>query len=503
MSLTCGGPVEASRVIDGVHMTLSRRGFLAAVGLAVTPWSWKKLFAHRAKSYPGRLMSLPGARTATSVTVSSQVTGGATTIDLAYSAQATKRGMPHGDVQYVTGTIDANSYVQHTASDLLPDTRYYARLSTSPGVFVGPQIRFRTNPVAGFTRTFVFACCQMNAKNNFKALDSQLPVQLAWQDMLAYDPDLGWFVGDYGYWGAGLSDSDPFSKHLGLYARQTAGLSQMRPAMSQWCWDQMSDDHEISANNGDSTDSLIRQNNIIAMRTFFALHPLADPNEPKRSTYGSYMLNPRIRIVLLDAESMDRSPGEAPDDADKTFLGAPQDAWLRDLLVQPAVLNILICGKSFIGEGNPASYDKIWAYSTWRRAYSDFVTSTLTTDGLPINTVWMGGDRHANAYCSAANNPYGTGPVWLGSGVAQHSLFQDVGETYDWFYGFNTEQRQPVMQYLQGEISDDDAGTITLTGHSREVHDTWDFENSVMTDPATWVMTDGGTATDTWTYTVG
>lgn len=479
---------------------ITRRSVLTAAALSA--WPWTAEWSVSGSTYAGRLISLPGARTTTSATVSSLVTGGATSISLAYSATATTAGIPTGDVGYVPGIVDADSFVQHTATDLLPDTRYYARLSTSPGVFVGAKIGFRTNAVGAFTRTFVYASCQSNRKSNPVAVESTAPVQLAWRDMRAYDPDLGWFTGDYGYWGSGLRATDPYTKHLGLYVGQTVKMSEMRSAMSQWCWDQMADDHEISGNNGDSGDSMIRQTNIVAMRTFFALHPLADPSEPKRSTFGSYMLNPRIRVVMLDAESMDRTPGAAPDDADKTFLGAPQDAWLRDLLVQPAVLNILICGKSFLGESDTGlDIDKIWCYQTWRQSYADFLSTNLTLDGLPINTVWMGGDRHANGYCSAPNNPYGTGPVWLGSGASQHSLPLVPGESYDWSYGFSTELRQPVMQYLRGTISDDGAGAITLSGNSREVHNTWDFANRVQTDPAAWAITDGGTASDTWQYT--
>ncbi|MDX6296681.1 MAG: alkaline phosphatase [Nocardioidaceae bacterium] len=479
--------------------TISRRGALTAAALSAWPWAAQK--STSASTYAGRLISLPGARTTTTATVSSLVTGGATSISLAYSATATKVGIPTGDVGYVPGIIDADSYVQHTATGLLPDTRYYARLSTSPGVFVGPRIRFRTNAVGAFTRRFVYGSCQNNLKANPVAVGNTDPIQLAWGDMQAYDPDLGWFTGDYGYWGSALKATDPDTRHLGCYEAQTVKFDEMRSAMSQWCWDQMADDHEISGNNGNSGNSMIRQTNIIAMRRFFALHPLADPNEPKRSAYGSYLLNPRIRVVLLDAESMDRTPGEAPDDSAKTFLGPPQDAWLRDLLVQPAALNILICGKSFLGESDTGlDIDKIWCYKTWRQSYADFLSSNLTLDGLPINTVWMGGDRHANGYCSAPNNPYRTGAVWLGSGTSQHSLPLVPGESYDWSYGFSTELRQPVMQYLQGTISDDGAGTITLSGHSREVHDTWDFTNHVQTDPAAWEITDGGSASDTWQY---
>ena len=95
-------------------------------------------------------------------------------------------------------------------------------------------------------------------------------------------------------------------------------------------------------------------------------------------------------------------------------------------------------------------------------------------------------------------------PARCGSGAERRNIRCPwfPGESYDWSYGFSTELRQPVMQYLRSAItSDDGGGNITLSGNSREVHNTWDFANRVQTDPAAWAITDGGTASDTWQYT--
>ncbi|MGI8702314.1 MAG: alkaline phosphatase D family protein, partial [Nocardioidaceae bacterium] len=365
---------------------------------------------------------------------------------------------------------------------------------------IGKPIRFRTDPdgSAPFTRTWAYTSCQVLPASNPLYADGS-KVQIGWQGICDYGPDLGWFSGDYGYWSKAVGPTSPYTDHLKQYRKQTNAFPLMAKAMSMCCWDQESDDHEFGNYNPDSFNNPVKQANTVAMEKFFAMHPMADQGSPRRGAYGSYMFGSRIRVVLLDAESMDRSPSADPDGPAKTFLGAPQDAWLRDLLVNhPVALNIVICGKGFLGESDtPAtSADKIWNYPTWRRTYAQMIRDNA------VPTVWMGGDRHFNGYCSAANNPYGTGPVWLGSGISASSHLKASGENYNWTYGDSITSRvqSPVMQYLQGTLSDDNAGTITLTGTSREVHDTWDYTTSMMTDPAGWVLTDGDTATDTWRY---
>ena len=194
---------------------ITRRSVLTAAALSAWPWTTE--WSVSGSTYAGRLISLPGARTTTSATVSSLVTGGATSISLAYSATATTAGIPTGEVGYVPGIVDADSFVQHTATDLLPDTRYYARLSTSPGVFVGAKIGFRTNAVGAFSRTYAsMPPAKSNRKSNPVAFGSTAPLQARMtRGIRAYDPDLGWFTGDYGYWGSGFRGMDPCTKTLG------------------------------------------------------------------------------------------------------------------------------------------------------------------------------------------------------------------------------------------------------------------------------------------------
>lgn len=134
-------------------------------------------------------------------------------------------------------------------------------------------------------------------------------------------------------------------------------------------------------------------------------------------------------------------------------------------------LNLVLCGKAWLGEAihdAPASadeYDKIWTYPTWRQTFA----TAMQNAAPPVELVWLGGDRHAVAYCSGPNNPLGGFPCLIGSGWSEHSLHPHDGEDYDYAWPWNSPDYDPagpqwaVAQYVRGTLTDDMAGTITMT----------------------------------------
>lgn len=459
---------------------------------------------------PAPVWSIPGWPTHNSIAVQSLVNSAAT-ISLAYSTNLSVDNDPVTPTYSSVQTIDANSgLVRHSITGLTSATTYYAKLSPTAGVFAGDVIKFKTlpAPATAFTTKIVVGSCQRNAAGS--------ETDIAYLDALAYDADLQWHLGDLAYMGAGLDKRDPWTRHLSKYTSHIVALSSMRQLMQQTASCYLGDDHEFSSNNGESNDSTdtgkVRAVAIDAMQRIFPMYPLGDTaaQASKRGLYGTAMLGSNVRLIWLDGESLDRSLGTLTDSSTKTFIGATQEAWLRNTLTQPAVVNVIITGKSLLGTSaalpDAANLDKPWNYGTWRADLANYIATTLTIDAKPIKVIWVGGDRHANAYVSKADNPIMPGhPAIIASGWEQHGLPQKPGEDYTASYGWDDAKVAPSVQYVQMTIADNNGGVgsglITMTFKSRETHNT--YSGGAETDPAGWTIVDGWggtTYTETWTY---
>jgi hypothetical protein len=396
--------------------------------------------------------------------------------------------------------------LRHTVDDptVLADTQYYAALSTGPAntpAFVGDPIHFKTHPhpSAGFTMKIAVGSCQG------WALDPGPEKSICWPDILAWEPDKLWDIGDFHYEGA---YPDQFT-HEGetisswrvwarMYWAQLDLLPEMRKARARVVEDQLGDDHDFSKNDGDSFDSPYRKAHITAMTRVFPLVPGPD-NAAGKGLWATYQINDRVRVILLDGQSLERSVGDDPDEPGdppaKTFLGATQDAWLTEILLQPMTLNLVVCGKSWIGDeshnnkctGDPYyncsnDRDKIWNYSAWRRWFANWVVTHRTVDN-PINMVWIGGDRHAAGYAPRQDSdPLRPFPTYLSSGWHQGRLEIHAGEeVYAPRVGFRESGKvgkvSPAVQYVRLYLKDDPVRReVLLTGQIRHriVKDRWE-----------------------------
>lgn len=188
-------------------------------------------------------------------------------------------------------------------------------------------------------------------------------------------------------------------------------------------------------------------------------------------------------MLILDAESLDRSIGASTDNSSKTFLGATQDAWLLNKLQNEQVtLNILICSKAWIATTVTPPYDlsdqdKVWVYGVWR----DTLANTIATwnANIPlgkkrINILLIGGDRHKIGYVPGSGNLWGGFPCYVGSGWSAHHLDARTGEIgapngYHPVYEGHKVSGQPwlTMQYIRGTIRDMGLGGVDVTGELR------------------------------------
>lgn len=456
--------------------------------------------------------SIPGEPTTTDIVVVSQVFG-VPSLKLAYSETLNSNNEPVNPTYLDGSSPTPTGLITHSVHGLRPFVKYYARLATSTGNFIGDVISWRTFPATGmsFAMKIALVSCQSNP--------GQSLTQIGWQDIINWDPDMVFMIGDFMYKGAGLSPSDPWTEHLDNYNSTLTNLTVMRKAIAHAGHSDLADDHEISGDNGDSNISTstgqVRAVSIYAMQQIFATYPTGDtrPPDSKHGLYRSFMMGDHVRFIMLDNESTERSLGDDTDTFDsgtwtgKSFLGPEQDAWLKEELQKPAVLNIVVTGKAILGDqaNDQANHDKPPNYSAWRTTLYNWITANTTTDGKPIQVMHWGGDRHANGYKKAATPGVWPGPVVLSSGIEQHALDQKPGEDYDFSYGFNDHTLDvPVVQYMRMTVSDDinfdGSGVVRVDTQSREVHNTFDFDTDTATAPVTWVVQDGGSASDAWGY---
>ena len=455
--------------------------------------------------------SVPGYATDTSITIASGVPKATEILPLFLLYSTANRGdgfpaAPFSGSVVATHADDLN-IVKHRPVRLAPDQVYFAGLSrTSNGEqFLGEPIRFRTRPspddFSAKDIKWAYGSCQIDYDNPKGPHDETgRLLEDSWIDVLQFAPDILWDTGDFHYNGGGgnkFGGVEQWQTWAGMYQRQLDGMDKMRAARACCVHDIIADDHEISSNNGDSffdplsdpletKTGLNRNYQMLGMSRLFGMYPLAEPNVDfvQRGLHGTYLLTPRVRIINVDVFSLARSKGQDDDDLRKSYLGPAQTDWLKETLKLGAVLNIVMCGKAYIGPTIPkpvggwdqAEQDKVWVYGTWRNEFVHWLNQPEQAD---VNLVWMGGDRHAMGYCHGSNNPWGRFPVWMGSGWGHVGNGQKPGELYrgldgtDNSYGWTAQELPYVMQYIRGHIVDDGNGTITLAGEGR-YHDPQD-----------------------------
>ena len=421
---------------------------------------------------------------------------------LAWSEHADGQGHPTGTgVDQVSDLVSTNGLLNHIVTGLKPGTRYHAFLSkTDPSRgrpdWFGDPITFTSFHATATKRSpavvkWAFGSCQYFFGNHQQPKDAAgKPLQKAWEDLQDFRADVLWEVGDFHYQGGNKSgrygDLLDWLTWARMYWTQIDGLPELRKARAGVISYQLSDDHDFSANNGQSIlpprppltgRGPARQIQMGSTQRVFPRYEVADtrPIFKRRGMYGSYMLTPQVRVILLDAESSDRSYGFDPDGPAKSFLGKPQTDWLKTLLKDIVTLNIVVCSKSWIGDTvkrvTEHDADKIWAYGRWRDEFADFVTGWNATPGhRPINIMFLGGDRHKVGYIRRQDNVWGRFPGYVGSGWSAHHLDDVAGE--ERYTSLYSGHRSPggkflVMQYLRGTVVDAGAAGVTFRGALR------------------------------------
>jgi hypothetical protein len=378
--------------------------------------------------------------------------------------------------------------------------------ATTDFVPIGEVSRVKTLPpdTGPWSIKIHLGSCQANSSTS----------DAAWQDVLAWPPDMNMFVGDEGYWGGSLLATDSYTKDLDKYrALFTARTSIRQVQQAAVCGGHTISDHELY-DNGDYNnasnptggakgdpgagihESPMSKRELIAFQKLMPIAEWGDLRDPRRGRYYTYHIGATVNVIVLDFRSPDRSNSVDPDGPDKTMLGATQLEWLFGVL-DPHRLNLLVFETSWVATqivGGGQADDKPWNYATEQNAIAARISGTDS-----VATVYpcalLGGDRHYVGYLDGPSNPLGGFPCYIGSGWEKNGLPLAVGEVLTWEFGSvplgSPVEYRPVYGYMQLVLSDDGANNVTLAGTAR------------VADTRAGVFTlgtpDGMTCTNTWT----
>ena len=271
----------------------------------------------------------------------------------------------------VTASRDSDFTAAVRIDGLEPDTTYWYR-----PVVEGVVDRYQSVPVA--TRTAPAGAADFRVAFGSCARIVRDPVQRIFDVVVRESPNLFLWLGDNVY-----ADSEAPEAIADEHRRQRkvhslTPLVRSVPQLAIW------DDHDYGYNNSDGT-SPFKAASLATFRNYWANPAYGLPGTPGvffEKHFGG------IDFFMLDGR-YHRSPNGDPDGPSKTFLGAAQNAWLRErLLASRAPFKIIACGSGWsMADGEKG--DTWAAFRTERDALFDFIRDR----GIE-GVVLLSGDSH-------------------------------------------------------------------------------------------------------------
>jgi phosphodiesterase/alkaline phosphatase D-like protein len=340
--------------------------------------------------------------------------------------------------------------VKLKVSGLDPDTRYQYTIEADGDTEAIRGGTFRTFPAGPASFSFAFSSCARTGSNGavFDAIRDD-------------DPLLYLVTGDFHYKNIPNNDSEAFrsgyESNLTSPAQEALYLSS--PIAYVW------DDHDYGGNNADST-SPTRP----AARSVYrelVPHYALPAGDGDAAIYQAFSAG-RVRFIVTDNRS-ERTPSSAPDDENKTMLGAQQKAWLKQELLaahDQYALIVWVNSDPWIDAAQEGS-DSWGGYDTERRELAAFITENEID-----NILMLSGDAHMLAIDDGSNSAGGF-PVFHAAALDRHGRVK--GGPY-------SEGAYPGSGQFGLVSIDDDGGKtvkVTLSGRNWRNEEIVRYEYSV------------------------
>jgi len=220
--------------------------------------------------------------------------------------------------------------------------------------------------------------------------DQPMPI---FSEMLQANPDLALLIGDNIY-----GDSDDMAVLRRKYEKlrgnhDYAEFENSVPILATW------DDHDYGLNDG-GADFAKRSDSQIEFMRFWRI-PRESNRWTREGVYHSEIFGPagrRLQVILLDTrffrselkKGLERriaGPYVADDDPQKTMLGETQWKWLREQLLQPADVRLLVTSIQCIPE---SAGQETWSNLPCERKRLFNLLRSTSAQGV----ILLSGDRH-------------------------------------------------------------------------------------------------------------
>jgi hypothetical protein len=361
---------------------------------AVTGLSWIGPFGTPTNNPGGVLHHWVGAQSSSGFKVITK-TQAATAVRLVVGTDA---AVTQNLLTFGPATPDSSGYVGISATGLTANSTYYYQVSDTPSggsaTRIGAIGKAKTAPANGVASyTFDFGNCVTNLNQGMEAYD----------EILADDPLFFIHLGDFHYENS-LDTTVP--PHRYNIEAQIAGISTLKTLIQNTATYYIRSDHDGGGTDNSDAGAYYTANQS-ATKQVVPLPALA--NQPTDALYYSWVVG-RVRFIAVDIRNMYRSPGADAQTGSKTMLGATQKQWLKDRLLDPEPVKVILSDSPWIGTATLSDgLDKWWAYDNERDEIGDFITTNS------VRALMITGDLHSIYADDGTNNQWGAFPI-IGSG---------------------------------------------------------------------------------------
>jgi phosphodiesterase/alkaline phosphatase D-like protein len=329
-----------------------------------------------------------GPPTATRTAVAARVADPAAEVRLAVSQQPSLANPVYYEA--LQRPPDDPGAVRFDVTELVPDTDYYYALEVDGSLVTARLGSLRTVPDGPTDLLLGFGACIQTGSSG-----------VVFDRIREAAPDLFVVTGDLAYqdfW----TDSRAAVRMMYDTQLTSPAISAMAAEVPlAYVWD----DHDFGPNDADSTAASRPASTTVYRQTVPYLDLAAGPGI--QPIYQAFTLG-GVRVILTDGRS-ERVPKSAPDDVNKSMLGAPQLRWLENELRQAAASGqfiVLVTNVPWNGTATEGADD--WAgYTTERQRIADMIAAAGVNDQL----LMVAGDAHMVAIDDGTNTDFSTGQV--------------------------------------------------------------------------------------------
>jgi phosphodiesterase/alkaline phosphatase D-like protein len=294
-------------------------------------------------------------------------------------------------------TAENNRIVKFTVTGLEPGARYTYTIETEGRLEQTRRGSFQTFPRGPASFTFAFSSCARTGSNGS-----------VFDTIRGHDPLFYLVTGDFHYDNISSNDPGAFRGAFQSVLTSPAQAALYQSTSTAYVWD----DHDYGGDGSDSTaDSRPAARSVYRQ---VAPHYDLPAGEGDAAIYQAFSAG-RVRFIVTDTRS-ERSPASAPDNAEKTMLGAEQKSWFKRELLEARdeyALIVWVNADPWIA-ATAQGGDSWGGYDTERRELADYITD----NGID-NILMLSGDAHMLAIDDGSNSAGGF-PVFHAAALDRH-----------------------------------------------------------------------------------